>query len=55
MGLFVGGLVHQLRDDVAKEGGIASGLWVCGACVSLRVLVMQVELLQPVGAFVGVG
>ena len=55
MGLFVGGLVHQLRDDVAKEGGVAFGLWVRGGCVSLRVLVMQVELLLPVGAFVGVG
>ena len=55
MGLFVGGLVHQLRDDIAKEGRVAFGLWVRGGCVSLRVLVMQVELLLPVGAFVGVG
>ena len=55
MGLFVGGLVHQLRDDIAEEGGVAFGLWVRGGCVSLRVLVMQVELLLPVGAFVGVG
>ena len=54
MGLFVGGLVHQLRDDVAEEGGVAFGLWVRGGCVSLRVLVMQVELLLPIGSFLGV-